>query len=147
MASKWGVDIRAVRILLETGVAASYEGLHVEGEEIVRSICAFRDDVPQPGVCLASSFFFQKRFDESIAQCKITLRQFPNCQMAKAMLGTSMFSAGYRDWELPLKEVIEDGRDEWAIDMARNTLGYSPNGGAKQQASGVAPRYLVGIAA
>jgi hypothetical protein len=124
MAQKFGVDIRAIRVLLETGVLASYEGMHAEGEAIVREVQSFRDDVPQPGVCLISAFYFQGRHDEAIAEAKALLKKFPNCQMAKALMGTCMFSAGYRQWDVPLKEVLDDGRDEWAIDMARTVLGY-----------------------
>jgi hypothetical protein len=124
MAHKLGVDIRAIRLLLETGVLASYEGFHAEGESLVRRVASFRDDVPQPAVCLISAFYFQGRYEEAITDAKALLKKFPNCQMAKALMGTCMFSAGYRDWEVPLKEVMEDGRDEWAIDMARSVLGY-----------------------
>jgi hypothetical protein len=137
MAQKFGVDIRAIRLLLETGVLASYEGLHAEGEAIVREVQKFRDEVPQPGVCLVSAFYFQGRHDDAIAEAKALLKRFPNCQMAKALMGTCMFSAGYRNWETPLKEVIDDGRDEWAIDMAHNVLGYEYKGpsSAKSAAS------------
>jgi Bacterial type III secretion protein (HrpB1_HrpK) len=124
MAQKLGVDIRAIRILLETGVLASYEGLHAEGEAMVREVQSFRDDVPQPGVCLVSAFYFQGRHDDAITEAKALLKKFPNCQMAKALMGACMFSAGYRNWQTPLKEVMDDGRDEWAIDMARTVLGY-----------------------
>jgi hypothetical protein len=124
MAHKLGVDVRAIRILLETGVLASYEGMHTDGEKIIREVQNFRGDVPQPGVCLVSAFFFQGRFDDAIAEAKAVLQKFPNCQMAKALLGTCMFSAGYRHWEVSLKEVMDDGRDEWAMDMAKTTLGF-----------------------
>jgi Bacterial type III secretion protein (HrpB1_HrpK) len=130
MAQKFGVDIRAVRLLLETGVLASYEGMHEEGEAMVRGVQSFRDDVPQPWICLVSAFYFQRRNDDAIAEAKALLKRFPNCQMAKALMGTCMFSAGYRDWQIPLKEVMEDGRDEWAIDMARTVLGFEHLGPA-----------------
>lgn len=124
MATKLGVDVKSIRLLLEIGVTAAYEGLPAEGESIVRGVQTFRDDVPQPGVCLIGAFFFQKRYEEAITEAKAVLKRFPNCQMAKALLGLSMFDAGYRDWEVPLKEVVDDGRDEWAINLAKTTLGY-----------------------
>lgn len=124
MATKLGVDVKSIRLLLEIGVTAAYEGLPAEGESIVRGVQSFRDDVPQPGVCLIGAFFFQKRYEEAIAEANAVLKRFPNCQMAKALLGLSMFDAGYRDWDKPLKEVVDDGRDEWAIKLAMTTLGY-----------------------
>jgi hypothetical protein len=134
MATKLGVDVRSIRLLLEIGVTAAYEGLPSEGESIVRGVQSFRDDVPQPGVCLIGAFFFQKRYEEAIVEAKAVLKRFPNCQMAKALLGLAMFDAGYRDWETPLKEVVDDGRDEWAIKLAMTTLGYD----YKRQGSGTA---------
>lgn len=142
MANKLGVDVRAIRLLLETGVLASYEGLHAEGEAIVRGVQCFRDDVPQPGVCLVSAFYFQGRFDDAIAEAKSLLKRFPNCQMAKALIGASMFCAGYRQWEKPLKEVVEDGRDEWAIDLSTNVLGFQHFGPGA--ASATQPQHRVG---
>jgi hypothetical protein len=135
MATKLGVDVRSIRLLLEIGVTAAYEGLPSEGEAIVRGVQSFRDDVPQPGVCLIGAFFFQKRYEEAIAEAQSVLKRFPNCQMAKALLGLSMFDAGYREWEKPLKEVVDDGRDEWAIKLAMTTLGYD----YKRQSAGDKP--------
>lgn len=122
MAMKLGVDIRSIRMLLEIGIAASYEGLVAEGESIVRGVQRFRDDVPQPFVCLVASFYFQKRFEDAIAEAKSVLVRFPNCQMVKALLGMSLFHVGYREWRAPLKEVLLDGRDEWAIQLAQSVL-------------------------
>ena len=70
MATKLGVDVRSIRLLLEIGVTAAYEGLPAEGESIVRGVQTFRDDVPQPGVCLIGAFFFQKRYEEAIVEAK-----------------------------------------------------------------------------
>jgi hypothetical protein len=142
MANKLGVDVRSIRLLLETGVLACYEGLHAEGEAIVRGVQCFRDDVPQPTVCLVSAFYFQGRYDDAIAEAKALLKRFPNCQMAKALMGTCMFCAGYKHWDKPLKEVIDDGRDEWAIDMAKNVLGFKYLGPAIDEPA--APRHQVG---
>jgi len=135
MAQKLGVDIRSIRLLLESGVMASYEGLFAEGEAIVRGVQSFRDDVPQPGVCLVAAFYFQRRYDDGIAETKILLKKFPNCQMAKALMALCMFSAGYRNWEKLLKEVVDDGRDEWAINMALTALGYDYKGGSGSSVS------------
>jgi hypothetical protein len=124
MAMKLGIDVRITRLLLEVGVLASYEGLEAEGEAIVRSVAVYRDDVPQPGACLVAAFYFQKRYGEAIDEGKALLRKFPNSQIVKALMGVAMFESGLRDWDAPLKEVVEDGRDEWAINLARSTLGY-----------------------
>jgi hypothetical protein len=124
MATKLGVDVRSIRLLLEIGVAACHQGPQAEGEAIVRGVQRYRDDIPQPAVCLVGAFYFQRRHEEAIAEAKAVLKRFPNCQMAKVMLGLSMFDAGYRDWEKLLKEVVEDGRDEWAIHLATTALGY-----------------------
>lgn len=143
MAEKLGVDLRPIRLLLESGVVASYEGMTSEGEAIIRSVMRFREDVPQPWSCLVGAFFFQRRFEDGITEAKALLKKFPNCQMAKALVGACMFELGYRDWEKPLKEVIEDGRDEWAIRFANTALGYEHKAAA-QSAARTAPAHAFG---
>jgi hypothetical protein len=145
MAEKLGVDVRGIRLLLETGVVSSYEGLAAEGESIVRGVMRFRDDVPQPWSCLVGAFFFQRRFEDGIAEAKALLKKFPNCQMAKALVGACMFELGYRDWETPLKEVIDDGRDEWAIKFAATALGYEHKRPPHSAASSATTPAFVGI--
>lgn len=145
MAQKFGVDIRSVRLLLEAGVLASYEGFHVEGEAILQGVQKFRDDVPQPGVCLVGAYYFQRRYDEAIVEAKALLKKFPNCQMAKALIGGCMFSAGYRNWQVPLQEVIDDGRDEWAISMASTALGYDYKSHAGRVVTAPSVRPMAGI--
>ena len=124
MASKLGVDLKVTRLLLEIGVMAVWMGRSTDGEAIVRHVKAFRDDVPHPGSALAGAFLFQGRHQDAIAETRSLLTRFPNHQMAKSLLGIAMFESGHRDWEKPLREVIADGRDQWAITLAQDTLGY-----------------------
>jgi hypothetical protein len=145
MAERLGVDVRGIRLLLETGVVSSYEGFLTEGEAVIRGVMRFRDDVPQPWSCLVGAFFFQRRFEDGIAEAKALLKKFPNCQMAKALVGACMFELGYRDWEKPLKEVIEDGRDEWAIRFAITALGYEYKRPSNSASSAVRPPAFTGI--
>lgn len=144
MAEKLGVDVRSSRLLLEVAVTASYEGMIADGEAMVRAVMHFRDDVPQPWSCLVGAFFFQRRFQDGISEASALLKRFPNCQMAKALLGACMFELGYRDWDKPLKEVVEDGRDEWAIKFARTALGFEYKG-AQGLAVGSRPPVFAGI--
>jgi hypothetical protein len=145
MADKLGVDLHGVRLVLETGILSSYEGLFAEGEAVIRNVMQFRDDVPQPWSCLVASFFFQRRFEDGIKEATALLKKFPNCQMAKALIGACMFELGYRDWDKPLKEVIEDGRDQWAFNFATTCLGYEHKRPAVGASSTAGPAAFTGI--
>ncbi len=124
MAKRLDVDLKVTRLLLEIGVMAIWINRVDEGEAIIRQVKAFRADVPQPGTALAAGLIYQKRTQDAIDELEDVLKSFPNHQLGKSLLAVAYADAGRRGWQELCKQVIEDGRDEWAIELARETLGY-----------------------
>jgi predicted Zn-dependent protease len=124
MAQRLDVDLKVTRLLLEIGVMAIWIQRVDEGEAIIRHIKAFRADVPQPSAALAAGLIYQNRTQDAIAELEGSLARFPNHQLGKSLLAVAYADAGRRDWQALCKQVIDDGRDEWAIELARETLGY-----------------------
>jgi predicted Zn-dependent protease len=124
MAKRLDVDLKVTRLLLEIGVMAVWIKRVEDGEAIIRHVKAFRDDVPQPSTALAAGLIYQQRTQDAIAELESALQRFPNHQLGKSLLAIAYADAGRRDWQALCKQVIDDGRDEWAIELARETLGY-----------------------
>ncbi len=122
MAKRLGVDVRVTRALLEIGTMCAEQKRFDDAEAIIRATKAHRDDLPHPGTTLAMAYLYQDRLDEAEAELETVLAAFPNHQLGKALLGWTRRQAGQQGWQQPLEEVIDDGRDEWAIRLARTVL-------------------------
>jgi Bacterial type III secretion protein (HrpB1_HrpK) len=122
MARRLGVDLRITRLLLQVGVMCARLERYEVAEKIIRSVKAFRDDLPHPGTALATAFLFQKRLQEAAAELESVLLVYPNHQLGKAFLGLVYRESEREGWRTLLEEVIEDGRDESAIELARHCL-------------------------
>jgi predicted Zn-dependent protease len=124
MAKRLDVDLKVTRLLLEIGVMAIWTQRVDDGETIIRHVKAFRDDVPQPSTALAAGLIYQQRAEDAIDELEAALARFPNHQLGKSLLAVAYAETGRHGWQALCKQVIEDGRDEWAINLARDTLGY-----------------------
>ncbi len=124
MAKRLDVDLKVTRLLLEVGLMGVVVKNVDEGETIIRCIQKFRDDVPHPNTVMAAALIYQNRLADAIAELEGALKRFPNHQLGKSLLAVACANDGRRGWQALCKEVIDDGRDEWAIQLARETLGY-----------------------
>jgi predicted Zn-dependent protease len=125
MAQRCGVDLKITRLLLQIGVMCARLNQFADAEQIIRAVLAFRDDLPHPRTALAMSYLCQGRLHEAAQELEAGLAAFPQHQLGKAFLGLVYREAGRPEWRGILQEVIEDGRDEWAIELAQHTLGGS----------------------
>ncbi len=92
-------------------------------EEIVEGLIELRPDLPHAQVSLAIAKVRAGFTEDGVSHLERTLGQFPDNQMCKAMLGVFMRSLGRPGWQALLEAVIEDGRDECAIEFACTALG------------------------
>jgi hypothetical protein len=138
MAKRLDVDLKVTRLLLEIGLMGVVVKNVDEGETIIRCIQKFRDDVPHPNTVMAAALIYQNRLADAITELEGALKRFPNHQLGKSLLAVACANDGRRGWQSLCKEVIDDGRDEWAIQLARETLGYDYRRG--QIAASGAPR-------
>lgn len=104
------------------------------GEEIVEALIELRPDLPHAQVSHAIAKVRAGATEDGVSHLERTLSQFPDNQMCKAMLGVFMRSLGRPGWQALLEEVIEDGRDECAIEFACTALGR------KNEATAVLPQ-------
>lgn len=124
MAKRLGVDLRVTRQLLLIGVTCAKMQRFDDAERIIRAVKAFRNDVPHPGTALATAFMFQGRLQEAATELEAVLSAYPDHQLGKALLGLVYREVGRGGWQSLLQEVIEDGRDSWAIKLAHQSLGF-----------------------
>ena len=123
MARRFGVDLKISRLMLLIGLMCERRRLFREGEQILRAMKAYRDDLPHPGTYLALCYMSQGRSREALEELNAVRAAYPEFQMSKVLLGIAQRDAGKSGWQRLLEEVIEDGRDEYAIKLAQDTLG------------------------
>lgn len=103
---------------------------YAEGEQILRAMKAYRDDLPHPGTYLALCYISQGRLREALEELDVVRTTYPDFQMGKVLLGIAQRDAGHRDWRRLLQEVIDEGREEYAVRLAQDTLSLDPGTGA-----------------
>ncbi len=123
MARRFGVELQVTRRLLQIGALCTRLGKFAAAEQILQAVAAYREDLPQPRSLLALSRLCQGRLPEAARELESVLSEFPNHQFGKALLGLVYRETGRSGWQQCLLDVIEDGRDEAAITLARVTLG------------------------
>jgi hypothetical protein len=123
MARRFGVELNISRLMLLIGLMCERLQQFEDGERIFRAMKAFRADLPHPGTFLALCYVSQGRVREALAELAVNRAAFPAYQMSKVLLGIAERDAGETGWQRHLEEVIEDGREEFAIRLAQDTLG------------------------
>lgn len=123
MAKRFGVDLKISRLMLLIGLLCERRQRFRDGEQILRAMKAYRDDLPHPGTYLALCYMSEGRVREALAELDTVRAAYPEFQMSRVLLAIAHRDAGKSGWERLLEEVIEDGLDEYAVQLARDTLG------------------------
>jgi predicted Zn-dependent protease len=123
MTKKPGVNLKIARQLLQIGVMSARLGRFDDAEKMIRAVRAFRPDLPHPRTALATMYLFQQRFDEAASVLTAVLQEFPQHQLGRAFLALVKRELGRPGWRNLAEEVIADGRDEAAVELASYTLG------------------------
>jgi hypothetical protein len=123
MARRFGVDLKISRLMLLIGLMCERLRRFEEGEQILRAMKAYRDDLPHPGTYLALCYLSDGRVHEALEELNAVRTAYPEFQMSQVLLGIAQRDAGQPGWQRLLEEVIADGRDEYATQLARDTLG------------------------
>lgn len=126
MAKRFGVDLQISRVMLLIGLMCERLQRYAEGEQILRAMQAYRDDLPHPGTYLALCYVSQGRLPEALKELEAVRATYPDFQMGKVLLGIAQRDAGQRDWRWLLQEVIDEGREEYAVRLAQDTLSLDP---------------------
>jgi hypothetical protein len=124
------VELNISRLMLLIGLLCERLRRFEEGERIFRAMQAFRPDLPHPGTFLALCHISAGRLREALAELAAVRAKFPDYQMSKVLLGIAARDAGQAGWQQLLEEVVADGRDEFAIKLAQDTLGFASTAAA-----------------
>ena len=122
MAKRFGVDLKISRVMLLIGLMCERLQRFEECEQILRAMKAYRDDLPHPAAFLGLCYISQGRLREALEELEAVRIAFPEFQMSKVLLGIAWRDTGRAGWQPLLREVIDDGRDEYAVKLAQDTL-------------------------
>jgi len=123
MAQRYEIDNRITRLLLQIGLMCGRRGKFDDARSIVRSVGAFRDDLPHPSIVMALCLMYEDKMEQAQQQLERVLSQWPDHQMARAMLALVHREISNDAWSDLMHEVIADGRDPWAVWLAKQSLG------------------------
>lgn len=118
------IDSELVRLLMRTGYAAAWNGLHKEAIAIFDGVGAVRPESEIPVIGAAVVAMLSGNYDVAVQ----TLREGalglnPDSALARAHLGTALRLIGEEDeGRALLTEVAGNTTDEAAAAMARNVL-------------------------
>ena len=135
MAKRFGVDLQISRVMLLIGLMCERLQRYAEGEQILHAMKAYRDDLPHPGTYLALCYVSQGRLPEALKELEAVRATYPDFQMGKVLLGIAQRDAGQRDWRRLLQEVIDEGREEYAVRLAQDTLSLDPGASPTPQST------------
>jgi hypothetical protein len=104
--------------LAETGFLATEFGMHECAEQIFTCLRQLRPGKPSPLIALAMVHARRGMVDQAIDELNALLETHPDCEIARAVLGTMLVHAR-RTGALELFEkIIADGTDAGAISIA-----------------------------
>ena len=126
MTKRFGVDLKISRLMLLIGLMCERLRRFEEGEQILTAMKAYRDDLPHPATFLALCYVSQGKLQEALRELEAVREAYPDFQMSKVLLGIAQRDAGHSGWRRLLEEVIRDGREEYAVRLAEETLGLDP---------------------
>lgn len=123
MAQRYEIDTKITRLLLQVGLMCGRRGQFDDAQLIVSSVRAFRDDLPHPSIVMALCLLYQGKPEQAQQQLEGVLSRWPEHQIARAMMGLVYRETGNDAWSELMHDVIADGRDPWAVWLARQALG------------------------
>ena len=127
------------RLLLQIALLGAEVRDFDTATEIAVAVRNSHPDLPHARAVLAMICLSSGQKDEAFRELEAALELFPDFQLGKALLGVSMKAVGRSGWQALLEDVIEDGRDEFAVGMACEILGR-PRAVAAGASIGSAPQ-------
>jgi hypothetical protein len=115
------------RLLLQIALLGAEVRDFDSATQIAEAVRNAHPDLPHSRAVLAMIRLAAGQKDEAVRELETALELFPDFQLGKALLGVSMKAGGRSGWQSLLEDVIEDGRDEFAVGMASEILGRPRN--------------------
>ena len=104
--------------LAETGFLATEFGLHDHAEGIFDCLTRLRPGRPSPRIALAMVHARRGLLDQAIAELETLLETHPDCEIARAVLGTMLVHARRGGAVELFEKIIADDTDAGAVSIA-----------------------------
>lgn len=104
--------------LAETGFLATEFGMHDRAEQIFTCLAQLRPGKPSPRIALAMVHARRGLVDQAIDELNALLETNPDCEIARAVLGTMLVHARKPGALELFEKIISDGTDAGAISIA-----------------------------
>lgn len=129
MDKKELISVDASRTLAHVALLAAWEGDGDAANQIFQALYAAKPKEPNIRICQAMVLACQDRFAESTAMLGSVLAEKPDDLHAKSLLGLIKFHANEKGWRSLMEEVVKDGGDTDAAELARGMLADHPDDG------------------
>jgi Bacterial type III secretion protein (HrpB1_HrpK) len=119
------IDGATYRSLLQIALVGTELQEFSHSADIAETLRSLQPELPQASIVLAMNSFYAGKVESGIQELQDTLAEFPDSQLAKAILATCLQVNGLGGWQHMFEAVIDDGRDEQAVGLACQMLGRS----------------------
>lgn len=117
------IDIDIVKSLVQVGLLAAWERMFPEAETILNGLNGYELDLPHIGYTYALMYHARGESATAIDLLRNdVLRKHPQDHMAKSLLGFLLQQTGQNGWRELCEEVLKQGGDSAAADLAKNVL-------------------------
>jgi len=120
------INVDVSRTLAHVALLAAWDGDSESANRIFSALYAARPTEPNIRICQAMVLACEERFSDCIELLNGVLRDAPANLNAKSLLGLIKFFINEQGWRRLLEEVVADGSDVHAVEMARRILAENP---------------------
>jgi hypothetical protein len=127
MDQKEIINVEVSRTLAHVALLAAWDGDGEAANQIFTALYKAKPKEPNIRICQAMVLACQERFKECTMLLLNVLADVPDNLNAKSLLGLIKFYINEDGWRNLLEEVVADGSDAHAVQMARNILTEHPS--------------------
>lgn len=120
------INVDVSRTLAHTALLAAWDGDGEAANQIFTALHKAKPKEPNVRICQAMVLACQERFKESIELLLGVISDAPDNLNARSLLGMVKFYINEDGWRTLLGEVVADGSDLAAVEVARNLLHRHP---------------------
>lgn len=113
----------AYRLLASIALLGIESGQHELALRMADDLKVLRPDLPHCAGIVAMNDVVSGRASDAVHSLQQCLDKFPDFQLGKALLALCLAEAGGSGWQALLETVIDDARDEHAVNLACAVLG------------------------
>lgn len=116
------IDPQLLEHLAETGFLATEFGMDEHAERIFLHLAALKPGKPSPRIALAMVQARRGHIDAAISALRELIDELPECDLARAVLGTMLVHVGNPEALTLFQDVIARATDPSAVSVAESCL-------------------------